>query len=622
MVRSKVTVMTKTVPFYIGCNYWASNAGMYMWRRFDESVVRADLAFLARYGVKTIRVFPLWPDFQPIEKVLCAASDEIRVGDRPLPAGASGLDEAMLDRFRILLNIAAENDMSVIVSLLTGWMSGRLFVPPALVSEDPLTSPLALRWQKRFVKAFVSRFKDVGAIIAWEPGNECNCMGNSPDADTSAAWLSAVTDAIRSVDDSRPVYAGMHSLSCRGVWRIDDVAEHTDMLTTHPYPFFTPHCAREKLNTMRAALHAAAESVFYAGIGGKPCMVEEIGTLGPMVAGEGYAADYLETALLSSRAYGAAGFLWWCAFDQNMLDFPPYDCIAVEQDLGLAYSVGHPKKALEKLGELSGRLPAALPAPDTDAVVLLYDGHDAWTVAYGAFVLGVQSGVTVDFVYRNRPLRDSAYYILPSVAGTAGIPRYVQQTVTQKVADGARLLITYDGGYIGNFEKLTGLSVVGREERATEKTFVAGGSRTVISCTSELVLTGTDAEVLLRDDAGNILLSRNRYGRGWVYFFNAPLERYFSGIAYPCDTGLYRIYKTFFGEKNFVAEVESGYCGVTVHSIDASRKIIAVISYGGERSVPFRLSPEYFVESIGVGRLDGNCLHFEEKWAMLNIVRR
>ncbi len=613
---------TKATKFYIGCNYWASNAGMYMWRYFDESVVRADLAFLARYGVKTIRVFPLWPDFQPIEKVLCTAGDEIRVGDRPLSAGADGLDETMLDRFGTLLDIAAENGLTVIASLITGWMSGRLFVPPALVSENPLTSPLSLRWQKRFVKSFVSRFKEAEALVAWEPGNECNCMSGTPDADASAAWLSAITDAIRSVDGSRPVYAGMHTLSCRGLWRIDDVAEHTDMLTTHPYPLFTPHCARERLNTMRAALHAAAESAFYAGVGGKPCMVEEIGTLGPMVAGDAYAADYLETALLSSRAYGATGFLWWCAFDQNTFDFPPYDCIAVERDLGLASAVGRPKKTLEKFCELSGRLPAVLPAPDTDAVVLLYDGHDAWTAAYGTFVLGVQSGVTVDFVYRNRPLKDSAYYILPSVAGTAGIPRHVQQALSQKVADGARLLVTYDGGYIGNFEQLTGLCVIGREERSVEKTFTAGGSLMRVSCASELLLTEKSAEVLLRDGAGNILLSRNRYGRGWVYFFNAPLERYFSEVAHPCDTELYKLYKTFFAEKNLIAEAESGYCGVTVHSTGAKRKTIIVISYGGEMSVPFRLSPEYIVESIGIGRLDGNRLYFEEKWAMLDVVRR
>ena len=85
---------------------------------------------------------------------------------------------------------------------------------------------------------------------------------------------------------------------------------------------------------------------------------------------------------------------------------------------------------------------------------------------------------------------------------------------------------------------------------------------------------------------------------------------------------MYKLYKTFFAEKNLIAEAESGYCGVTVHSTGAKRKTIIVISYGGEMSVPFRLSPEYIVESIGIGRLDGNRLYFEEKWAMLDVVRR
>jgi len=52
--------------FRVGCNYWASHAGLYMWRRWDEAVVRADFKRLAAHGMTMLRVFPLWPDFQPL----------------------------------------------------------------------------------------------------------------------------------------------------------------------------------------------------------------------------------------------------------------------------------------------------------------------------------------------------------------------------------------------------------------------------------------------------------------------------------------------------------------------------------------------------------------------------
>ena len=64
--------------FYTGCNYWASNAGMYMWRRWDPKAVEKDIAELSRNGVNIMRVFPLWPDFQPLTRMLggggCSAS--------------------------------------------------------------------------------------------------------------------------------------------------------------------------------------------------------------------------------------------------------------------------------------------------------------------------------------------------------------------------------------------------------------------------------------------------------------------------------------------------------------------------------------------------------------------
>ena len=63
--------------FIVGCNYWASNAGMRTWEMFDESVIDKDFATLSENGVDTIRVFPTWDAFQQVE--------DLRV-NAPLPA--------------------------------------------------------------------------------------------------------------------------------------------------------------------------------------------------------------------------------------------------------------------------------------------------------------------------------------------------------------------------------------------------------------------------------------------------------------------------------------------------------------------------------------------------------
>ena len=36
---------------YTGCNYWASNAGLYMWRRWEPETVKKDIELLAASGV-------------------------------------------------------------------------------------------------------------------------------------------------------------------------------------------------------------------------------------------------------------------------------------------------------------------------------------------------------------------------------------------------------------------------------------------------------------------------------------------------------------------------------------------------------------------------------------------
>lgn len=56
----------------IGCNYWASHAGIEMWKNCSAETIRGDLKALSQCGVEYLRVFPLWRDFQPVKsQYLC-----------------------------------------------------------------------------------------------------------------------------------------------------------------------------------------------------------------------------------------------------------------------------------------------------------------------------------------------------------------------------------------------------------------------------------------------------------------------------------------------------------------------------------------------------------------------
>ncbi|MBR5870226.1 MAG: cellulase family glycosylhydrolase, partial [Clostridia bacterium] len=398
-------VLFTSGKYFTGCNYWASHAGTNMWRDWRPEIVEDDLRRLAEYNVRVVRMFPNWRDFQPLRIHYGGGSyeREIRLGEDPLPfteAGRAGVDIVMADRFAQFCDLAEKHGIKLIVGLVTGWMSGRMHMPEAFQGKGLLSDPLVIRWQIRFVRYMVRRFKDHPAIAAWDLGNECNCM-QSISHDAAYLWASAITNTIRAEDKSHPVVSGMHGLNPTGTWSPEDQGEILDILCTHPYPLFTPHCDTEPLNEMKSILHSTAESVMYASLGGKPCFVEEAGTLGPMIADEDIAADYIRACLFSTWAHDLRGFVWWCANEQSELTHTPYDWDSVERELGLFRIDGSPKPVVGAMKEFAdfadsfsagitgadGECGNTLPTYLQDAVCILTMGQDLWATAYGAFIL-------------------------------------------------------------------------------------------------------------------------------------------------------------------------------------------------------------------------------------------
>src|SRR5258706_3749573 len=52
-------------PFAIGVNYWPRRKAMYWWSDFDAGEVREEFAVIREIGLKVVRLFLLWDDFQP-----------------------------------------------------------------------------------------------------------------------------------------------------------------------------------------------------------------------------------------------------------------------------------------------------------------------------------------------------------------------------------------------------------------------------------------------------------------------------------------------------------------------------------------------------------------------------
>jgi len=623
----------KKQDFLIGCNYWASNAGCFMWKQFDEETVRKDLAFLAANGVNCIRIFPTWDDFQPIAENPIPKSNffdsfsfRVRVNEKILNDQKfpnSGLSEEKLEQFKTLLDISKENDMKVIVAFITGWMSGRRFIPPLLQGKDVITDPTAIVWECRFIQDMIGEIKNYDNIIAWELGNECDCLSYEANEEQSEVWIMTIANAIRVADNSRPVYSGMAGTQLRGKFNQRILARHLDVLTTHPYPCFTPYCQTEDLHGFRSTLHAACETSYYASISGKPCMVEEIGTLGQSIMSDAYAAEYLERSLMTSLAVGTNGYLWWCAFEQDHLNFPPYDMNSLENYLGLAYADRQPKPVMRKMKEMREVLNGigALPVPKADAVVILPHFVDTWKLAYGAFMLGVQAGRHIDFMYEEDNFKDSEYYVLPCVTLTNSIPHLQVRRLLKRVEDGAKLLITYNGGGVGEQERLTGMKIWGSEKSGLTKEFEINGKKLTIACANRLKLIADTAEVLIKDQEGEAVFTRNKVGKGEVYFFVAPLENAYTETYHAEDSALCEVYKLFFADKEKVFAVDSDKCMVTAHDLGSGKLAVMLNNFDERQELSIRIQDGYQLENIKYAEIVGDKIKMQRSFAYMELSR-
>ena len=553
--------------FFVGVNYWGSESAINMWNRWNPESVELDVKALAENGVEVVRCFPLWPDFQPLTEFRGILGDFVEYGMNGGPLiDPDAVDVEMLGRFRFLCDCAQKYGVKLIPSLVTGWMSSRLMVPPALEKRNVLTDPEAIKWEVRYVRRFVRELKDHPAILAWDLGNECNCMGDARGRGNGWMWLNSIASAIRLEDPDRLVISGMHGqMTTPGsTWNLLDQGELLDVLTPHPYTGLCPEANKEPFNSLRNTNHLSAQCLMYSGIAGKPAFPEELGTLGPNIANDEVTARGMRMQMFQSWADDLPGFLWWCAFDQSKQDYPPYTWSMMERELGIATVDREPKPqllAIKEFGEFKRSLPfRTLPPRQVDAVVLLSEKVEAWPVPLAALCLARQAGIDVKFVGAEHALPESGLYILPSPQSWKTYSGPAWDRVKAKVHDeGATLLLSRGfqmTGYAG-FTDVTGVEIESQFRGGRTVSFSLPGH-------PDEVLTGSDdavanwtlkgAEAVAVDQNGNPAVTVFKYGKGQVICVAFALEHMavnMGGVFTDEVTNpLYRIYQ-------YAAEVAS-----------------------------------------------------------------
>jgi hypothetical protein len=537
----------------VGANYWASHAATRMWREWDAKAVEEDLRTLADVGIRLLRVFPNWADFQPIHACFlsgdnCRKVFETRMFDseEPLPdtpCGQAGVDERMVARFEAFCDMADAFGMRLIVPLLTGQMTFRNFIPPALANRDPFSDPYALLWEGRFIECLVSRLKAKKAIVAWESGNESRILGESHDAAASEFWLRYIHQAIRCADPSRTVI-GIDGLSVpeESVWPSAMNGRLSDLVATHPYGFWGD-VYNDDFLSVRSLTFATAQTLALEQIAGKPAFVEEHGARRQEQTSQNGVARYVRALLWNLWSADAKAMLWWCAFDQTGQTFAPYNWRQPCVELGLFHRDRTPYpavNAVRKFAAMQDALPfPALPKAKPDAVVISADND----VIHSSYILARQAGIFLAFASPEKPLPDADCYFLPDAQGRAYLTLERWNELKARVRDGATLYLSWNDTFLDSLEDVAGVEVAFREKRPGTDLCDFGDFKVEIPYPVKRSFNALTAETLATNQNGEGVFFRNRYGKGTVFLCIHNFEKTFYESAGRYESEVWKIWE-------------------------------------------------------------------------------
>jgi endo-1,4-beta-mannosidase len=342
--------------FLIGVNYWPRRSAMYMWKRFDLTEIREDLARIAEWGLRFVRFFLIWEDFAP---------------------DADRLDGAMRDRLVAFVDAAGAAGLACMPTLFTGHMSGVNWLPewtldPAFPSQRFRTinergvrpygvgdfySGALLGAQVRFARAMATALRGHPSMLAWDLGNEFSNLRAPARSADAAEWSKRLTHVLES-GSGIGVTAGLHGedLSEDRNIRLSSIASPWRYATMHGYAAYSSFAASPADANVVPFLHDLTRTFSHRAV-----LFSEAGTPGPNAGGsirgldENEAAKYSEAVLNGLWRHGALGAGWWCFADYQpaLAVLPPFDLAPHELSFGMIRADGSEKPVASVLSRFA-----------------------------------------------------------------------------------------------------------------------------------------------------------------------------------------------------------------------------------------------------------------------------
>ncbi|MDQ0947866.1 hypothetical protein QFZ24_001789 [Streptomyces phaeochromogenes] len=343
-----------------GVNYTPSEGWFHHWLDFDLDSVRADLDSIAALGLDHIRVFPIWPYFQPNRSLI-----------RPRAV------EQLVD----LADAAAERGLDVNVDGLQGHLSSFDFLPAWTQTwhrRSLFTDPEVVEGQAEYLRTLAAALADRPNFIGMTVGNEVNqfSAGPHPDPDRADpaqidAWLERMLTAC---EKGAPGKLHLHA-EYDAAWYQDDMpftpaqaARQGAVTAVHSWVFngTAQRHGRTGVATEHHAAYLIELSKAWADDPSRPVWLQEVGAPAPLVPAEHAAAFTEATVANALDCTDLWGITWWCSHDvsRDLADFPE-----LEYGLGLLTNDRRPKDSARALAR-TAREHTYAPKTRTTALVV------------------------------------------------------------------------------------------------------------------------------------------------------------------------------------------------------------------------------------------------------------
>ncbi|MFD5466384.1 glycosyl hydrolase [Kitasatospora sp. NPDC127059] len=346
-----------------GVNYTPSSGWFHHWLDFDLDAVRADFDSVAALGLDHVRVFPLWPLFQPNRTLI-----------RP----------RAVEQLTTLVDAAGERGLDVAVDGLQGHLSSFDFLPSWTRTwhrRNLFTDPEVLDGQADYLRTLAGALSERPNFLGMTLGNEINQFSGAPHPDPdrctpaeAEAWLRRMLAAC---EQGAPGRLHLHA-SYDAAWYLDEhpfTPWHSARLgaatAVHSW-VFNGTAQRYGAHSTATAQHAAylvELSKAWADDPARPVWLQEVGAPAPHITAADAARFTGATVEAVLDCPDVWGVTWWCSHDvdRSLADFPE-----LEYSLGLLTTDRRVKPAGARLAEAAAEARRSWrpPEPRGTAVVV------------------------------------------------------------------------------------------------------------------------------------------------------------------------------------------------------------------------------------------------------------